>query len=394
MALLKIKENIFYVGVQDWDRKIFDELIPLPEGTSYNSYIIKGSEKTVLIDSVDPAKKELFFENLSKLNLTKIDYIVANHAEQDHSGSIPFVLERYPSAKVVTNQKCKDFLKELLLIDDGKFIVVNDMETLSLGNKTLEFHLTPWVHWPETMVTYLKEDKILFSCDFFGSHFASSDLFVKDDFEVYKGAKRYFAEIMMPFRIQIRKNIERVEKLDLSMIAPSHGQIYKNPKFIIDAYKDWISDSVKKEVLIPYVSMHDSTLKMVNHLIDVLTEKGFRVLPFNLSKSDIGEYTMALVDASTIIVASPMVLAGPHPLAVYGTFLTNLLRPKTKYLGIVGSFGWGGKFVETLKDLVGGLKVELLEPVFIKGFPKDADFKLLDNLADTLDTKHKEANIL
>lgn len=393
MATLSIKENLFYVGVQHWDRRIFDELIPLPEGTSYNSYVVKGSEKVALIDTADPSKRELFIENLNKLDLSKIDYIVANHAEQDHSGLIPEVLKKFPTARVVTNQKCKDFLKDLLKIDDSKFQIISEGESLSLGDKTLEFYLTPWVHWPETMVTYLKEDKILFSCDFFGSHFASSDLFVKDDHEVYKGAKRYFAEIMMPFRIQIRKNIEKVEKLDISMIAPSHGQIYKNPSFIIEAYKDWTSDNVKKEILIPYVSMHESTLKMVDYLTDILTEKGFRVLPFNLTNSDIGEYAMSLVDASTVIVASPTVLAGPHPAAVYGTYLTNLLRPKTKFLGIIGSFGWGGKLVETLKDMVGNLKVDLLEPVLVKGFPGCSDFELLDKLASDLENKHRDANI-
>ena len=302
-------------------------------------------------------------------------------------------MDTYPQAKVVTNQKCKDFLKDLLEIDDAKFLTIGDKDTLSLGNKTLEFHLTPWVHWPETMVTYLKEDKILFSCDFFGSHYASSELFVSDEPKVFSGAKRYFSEIMMPFRPQVKKNVERVETLDLKMIAPSHGQVYKNPKAIIEAYKEWISDNVKKEVLIPYVSMHGSTLKMVNYLVDLLTEKGFIVKPFNLSTIDIGNYAISLIDASTIIVASPTVLAGPHPLAVYGTFLTNLLRPKTKFLTVVGSFGWGGKMIETLKDMVSNLKVELIEPVLIKGVPKKSDYQLLDKLVLDLDKKHQELGI-
>ena len=196
MTAREIKKDIFYVGAQDWDRELFDELIPLAEGTSYNSYFVKGKEKNLLIDTVDPAKTEVLVENLKSLGVDRIDYIVSQHAEQDHSGSIPKILELYPQAKVVTNVKCKEFLKSLLLIDESKFITVDDGTELSLGDKTLKFILTPWVHWPETMSTYLKEDKILFTCDFFGSHVASSELFVGDKTaRALEGAKRYYAEI-------------------------------------------------------------------------------------------------------------------------------------------------------------------------------------------------------
>ena len=163
MRKIEIKPGIFSVGSIDRDRRLFDELIPLPDGTSYNAYIIKGSEKTVLIDTVDPTKEQELIANLKKMGIEKIDYVISHHGEQDHSGTIPKVLEVYPDAKVVTNQKCKELLKILLLVPEEKFITVNDREIMSLGNKTLEFIFTPWVHWPETMVTYLMEDNILFS---------------------------------------------------------------------------------------------------------------------------------------------------------------------------------------------------------------------------------------
>ena len=161
MALHKITPQVYSVGARDWNRRLFDALVPLPDGTSYNAYLIKGSEKTVLIDSVDPPKAEELLNHLKRLNVDTLDYIIANHAEQDHSGAIPAVLDAYPESRVVTNPKCKDFLVEHLLIAGDKFITISDGETLSLGDKTLEFLLTPWVHWPETMVTYLKEDRIL-----------------------------------------------------------------------------------------------------------------------------------------------------------------------------------------------------------------------------------------
>ncbi|MGQ4891660.1 MAG: FprA family A-type flavoprotein [Candidatus Njordarchaeia archaeon] len=394
MVVRKIKPSIFSVGAIDWDRRLFDELIPLPDGTSYNSYLIKGSEKIALIDTVDPSKEGELVENLNKLGIKKIDYIIANHAEQDHSGSIPRILELYPKAKVVTNSKCKEMLIDLLLIPEGKFITVNDGEIISLGDKTLEFIMAPWVHWPETMFTYLKEDKILFTCDFLGSHYATSDLFVTDEERVYMAAKRYYAEIMMPFATMIKKHLERIEKLSVDIIAPSHGPIYNNPNFIINAYKEWVSDEVKNEVIVIYVSMHGTTAQMVKHLVSALIERGITVKQFNLTKTDIGELAMALVDAATIIIASPTVLTGLHPLVVYATYLANVLKPKAKFASIIGSYGWGGRTVEQVKGMLTNLKLELLKPVIVKGYPREENLRELDGLAETILQKHKELGII
>lgn len=392
MAVRQLTPNVHYVGTIDWDRRIFDELIPLPDGTSYNAYIVKGSEKTALIDSVDPEKEMELLANLHELGIEKLDYIITNHAEQDHSGAIPLILEHFPEAVVVTNQKCKSFEIDHLYIHDSKFKVIHDGDTLSLGDKTLKFVMTPWVHWPETMVTYLIEDHILFSCDFFGSHFATSKIYAEDNPKVIEGAKRYYAEIMMPFRATIRKNIEKISEFGIKMIAPSHGPIWKSPDTIINAYKEWISEKVKNEVVIPYVSMHESTRVMVDYLIDKLIKKGVCVKPFNLTKTDTGELAMSLVDTATVVLASPMVLAGAHPAAVYATFLMNALRPKTKFVGVIGSYGWGGKMVEQLQSLLGNLKVEYFDPVLVKGRPLEEDFKELDKLIKSIMEKHKNLN--
>jgi flavorubredoxin len=390
----EIKPNVYAVGAIDWDRRLFDELIPLPDGTSYNSYLIKGSDKIALIDTVDPHKTHVLLDNLVKAGVDRIDYVISHHAEQDHSGSLPDVLLLYPDAKVVTNAKCKAMLMDLLRIEDEKFIVVEDGQELSLGNKTLKFVLTPWVHWPETMGTYLAEDKILFSCDFFGSHLATSSLFVEDEMMVYECAKRYYAEIMMPFRAPIKNNLKKLEAFDIQIIAPSHGPVYQRPKFIIDAYKEWVNDEVKNEVVVAYVSMHESTREMVEHLVDALAERGIKVRQFNLTGVDIGELAMVLVDAATVVIGSPTVLVGAHPSAAYAAFLTNALRPKTRFVSIIGSFGWGGKMVEQLSGMLGNLKVEVIEPVITKGVATDKDFVSLDLLADKIAAKHKEIGIL
>ncbi len=386
----ELKPNIYAVGAIDWDRRLFDELIPLPDGTSYNSYLIKGSEKTALIDTVDPTMTDVLIRNLKGLEVGGIDYVVANHAEQDHSGSLPKILDLYPGAKVVCTPKCKDLLMDLLLIPEDKFITVADRETLSLGNKTLEFIHAPWVHWPETMLTYLREDHVIFTCDFLGSHLATSGLFVTDEARVYEAAKRYYAEIMMPFRTTIRKNLERIKSLEIEIIAPSHGPAYDKPEFILNAYRDWTSDAVKNEVIIPYISMHGSTKKMVDYFTEALIDRGITVKQFNLSEPDIGKLAMALVDAATVVLGSPTVLVGPHPKVVYAACLANALRPKLKFASIIGSYGWGSRMVEQLTGMLPNLKLEILEPVVIKGVPKEADFGALDRLADEIMNKHKE----
>lgn len=392
MKARKIREGIWWVGAVDWDRRLFDSLIPIPDGTSYNAYLIQGSEKTVLLDTVDPSMTDILFSQLE--DVPNIDYIIAHHAEQDHSGTLPHILDKYRNAKVVTTPKGKEILIDLLPISEGKFITVEDGETLSLGNRTLKFIYTPWVHWPETMVTYLEEEKILFSCDFFGSHLATTDLYVTDEAKVYEAAKRYYAEIMMPYRTIIHKNLEKIKSYKIDLIAPSHGPVYDKPMSIIDAYQNWVSGEPRNVAVLPYVSMHGSTKKMVECLVSALVERGVTVQRFDLTVTDIGKLAIALVDASTIIIGTPTVIAGPHPNAIYVAYLANTLRPKLKFASIIGSYSWGGKAAEQLRGMLSNLKVEVLDPVLCKGFPREADFKALDKLAATIAEKHKEHNLL
>jgi flavorubredoxin len=389
----ELRTNVYSIRAIDWDRRLFDELIPLPEGTTYNAYLIEGSEKTALLDTVDPTKTDVLVNSLASSGIDKIDYIVSHHAEQDHSGSIPAILARYPDARVVTNAKCKAMLVDLLRIEPERFLVVEDGQTLSLGDKTLQFLDVPWVHWPETMATYLQEDKILFPCDFFGSHLATSSLYVDDEPLAYESAKRYYAEIMMPFRSVIKKNLEKVGRFEIETIAPSHGPVHNRPGYIIDAYKDWTGDKVKNEVVLAYVSMHESTKKMVEHFANALIRRGVVVRQFNLTSTDLGRLAIALVDAATVVLGSPTVLTGAHPKAAYAAFVANALRPKTRFASIVGSFGWGGKMVEQLTGLLANMKVELLTPVIAKGQPKEEEFLALDMLADQILAKHREIGI-
>ena len=388
----EIRPGVYWVGATDWDRRLFDSLIPLPDGTSYNSYLVKGSQKTALVDTVDPSMQDTLTNNLNQLGIGNIDYLIANHAEQDHSGAIPLVLEKYPGAEVVATPRCKGMLIDLFMIPEEKFVTVNDKDTISLGDRTLEFIHAPWVHWPETMLTYLREDRILFTCDFFGSHLATTDLYVTDEGQVYEAAKRYYGEIMMPFRTNIQKNLERIREYAIDIIAPSHGPMYDRPDFITKAYQSWAFGEPRNIVVLPYVSMHDSTRSMVEYLVEALVQRGVTVRQFDLTVTDIGKLAMSLVDAATVVLGTPTVLAGAHPNVAYAAFLANALRPNLKFASIIGSYGWGGKAVEQLLGMIPNLKVELLEPVISKGLPKEADFGALDSLADTIAQKHKEHN--
>jgi len=388
MKARQIRTNVYWVGAIDWDRRLFDALIPLPDGTSYNAYLVQGSQKVTLIDTVDPTMTKVLMAYLEDIPV--IDYVIANHAEQDHAGSIPQVLAKYPNAKVVTTPKGKDILMALLLVPEDKFITVNDGETLSLGNKTLEFIHAPWVHWPETMLTYLREDHILFPCDLFGSHLATTDFYVSNEGQVYEAAKRYFAEIMMPFRTSIEKHLEKLNGYKIDVIAPSHGPMYDKPPFIMEAYRSWVFGPPKNIVALPYISMHGSTQKMVEYFVGALTDRGVTVNQFNLAATDIGKLAMALVDAATMVIGTPTVLVGPHPNIAYAALLANALRPRLQFISIIGSYGWGSKAVEQLTGMIPNLKAEVLAPVLIKGFPREEDFKALDNLASTIAKKHKE----
>lgn len=236
------------------------------------------------------------------------------------------------------------------------------------------------------MFTYLKEDGILFTYDFMNSHLATSELFAHEE-AVYREAKRYYAEIMISFRSAIKKNLEKIRNLRLEIVAPSHGPIFVGFDVIINAYKGWVSDEMKNLTIIPYVSMYGKTSKMVDYLVSALIKRGIGVKPFNLTRTDIGE--LALVDAATAVIASLTVLAGPHPSVVHAAYLINLLRPKLKFVSIIGSYGWGGRTVEFMKGILSNLKAEFIEPVIVRGFPRAEDLKTLDVLVEEIYERHK-----
>lgn len=393
MTIREMKPGVYSVGAIDWERRVFDALVPLPFGTSYNSYLVQGSEKTALVDTVDPTYEEELIRNLVRLNVDTIDYVVVNHAEQDHSGSLPMILELFPRAEVYSTAKGRELLGLLLDVPSERCRVVKDGDTLSLGDRTLQFLETPWVHWPDTMLTYLQEDKVLFSGDFLGSHMATGSLYTSDPATLYGLAKLYYAEIMMPFRSSINTYLQRIAGMEIDCIAPSHGPVHDRPSFILDAYADWASDRVANRVVIPYTSMHGTTRDMVRYLTDALIRRAVDVEPLDLASDDTARLATAIVEPATIVIASPTVLFGPHPKVVAALYLINLLRPKIRYMSLIGSFGWGGATLQRVNDLLGQLKLEQLDPVLVKGYPREQDYQALERLADEIAEKHRALGI-
>jgi len=385
----EIRDRIWWMGAMDWDRRWFDALVPTPEGTSYNAWLVRGSRATALLDTVDGAFADRLLGQLAEVD--RVDYVVAHHAEQDHSGALPAVLQRFPEARVLCTPRCATFLQDLLPVPGDRLRPVADGEEVSLGDRTLRFLHMPWVHWPETMVTHLPEEGILFSCDFFGSHLATPELVVDAD-RLLEPARRYYAEIMMPFRGQIAKHLQRVSGLGLSLICPSHGPMHPDPAFIVDTWSRWVSAPPRNAVLIPYVSMHGSTGRLVDRLVASLASRKIPATPANLLVTDLGALAMALVDPMTVVFASPVVLNGLHPLVQQAAYTASLLKPKARHVAMMSSFSWGGRLEEQLQGILSGWKVEFLPGVACKGLPREDALAAVDALADAIASRHRSAD--
>ncbi|MHA2494413.1 MAG: FprA family A-type flavoprotein [Candidatus Hodarchaeales archaeon] len=389
----EIRTGIYWVGAIDWNRRLVDSLTPVPEGTSYNAYLIHSDDKTVLLDTVDRRKEQVLLARLEQV--PTIDYIVIHHAELCHSGSLPAILEKYPKAKVLTTDRAKKILIDHLRLGKEQIQTVSDGETLSLGRRTLKFIHTRFVHWPETMVTYVPEEKLLFTCDLFAAHIATSNLYAGDDYHVYQAAKRYYAEILMHYRNpMVQRVLEKLNSLNIDFIAPGHGPIYDEPTKIQEIYNDWVFSKPKNLVFLPYISMYGSTKIMVDYFIEVLLERGIRVHALNLEEEqDLGKLAVALVDPATIVLATPTTMGGPHPFHVALLYLISILKPKARLLSLIGSYGWARIINKTFGEMTAKLNIEILDPVLSKGPPEKEDFQALDKLVASIAKKHEEEGL-
>ncbi|MCQ6963024.1 FprA family A-type flavoprotein [Methanolobus chelungpuianus] len=383
----EISDSIFWVGSKDWNRRMFDALIPLPDGTSYNAYLIKGSRGTALIDSVNPGFEGELLDKLRSLTDAEVlDYVIMNHAEPDHANAIKAVMDVSSEAKLVTTRKGARMAQVFYKIPEQRLVIVKDGDTLELGGRTLHFIEAPWLHWPETMFTYVEENKVLFPCDYFGAHTAAG--FYDDEVEnLIPVAKRYFGEIMMPFKGKGAQALERISGLDICMIAPSHGPIYRNPERILDMYRIWTAGETQEKAILVYASMWGATEKMIKAMAETLMSEGIQISYFNLLNSDIGDIARELVDSRAIVLGTPTVLGEMHPLAVYATHLVKILKPPLRYGAALSSYGWGGGAVRQLSEMLKPTKIEVVGAIEINGPASDEDFANIASLGKELAAK-------
>jgi flavorubredoxin len=347
-------------------------------------------EKTVLIDTVNPGFEKELEEKINQISdLTKIDYIVMNHAEPDHAGSIPYLMERNNKALLVTTEKGAKMAQVYYKVPVERIKTVKDNEQLNIGGKTLRFIEAPWLHWPETMFTYLEENKVLFPCDFLGEHTAFG--FYEDDIEeLIPFAKRYFGEIMMPFRNMGAKALEKIKDIEIVIIAPSHGPIHKDPSKILDAYRKWTSGETQGKVIVVYASMWGSTKAMIETMTETLLAEGVKVSLYDLASSDIGDVAKDLVDSRAIVLGAPTVLGNLHPIALYVAFLVKALRPPLKYGVVLSSYGWNGGALKQASELLGPTKIEVVGALEINGPPSKEDHEKVTEIGKRLSAKVME----
>jgi len=387
----EIVPHVYWVGVKDWSRRIFDALIPLPQGTSYNAYLVMGKKATALIDTVNPGFEEDLWQKISALIDPEqhLDYVIMNHAEPDHAGAIPWLLAKVPKAKVVLTEKGRDMAARLYHIPEERMKVVRNGESLDLGGKTLTFYEVPFVHWPETMFTFLLEDKVLFPCDFFGAHTAKG--FYSDGVpDIEKLTKSYFAEIMMPYRRAAQHALEQAMFSKPAMIAPSHGPIWQQPETVLTWYQKWVTGETEPKVLVAYVSMWGATERLVQAAVETLREANLSTTVYNLATLDLGSFCADLVDSRALVFGAPTVLGGLHPLASFALNLLRMLKPPLRFALFLSSYGWGGGAARQVQDALESLGLELVAFVDVPGQPRAAELQEVKKAAQKLTQKVSE----
>jgi flavorubredoxin len=396
--ILRLSSNIFWVGVNDIETPLFEGLWSIPEGVSYNSYLVKGSEKTALIDSVHEKKAQEHFEKIGQLtDLSKIDYLIVNHMEPDHTGAIPALLKKATNTKVVYTPIAQSIFKRFYAMDPPSVVVRGDDSIISLGDKALRFIQTPWLHWPETMSTYIVEDKVLFCCDAFGAFkklpegtIMESDIDMEKQ-NVCECSQKYFASVFYGQREWVQKALDKFNKmnLEIKVLAPSHGPVYtRSVKETLSRWSAWSRSAFKKTVVIVYGSMYGMTAKCVDAISSGIADAGGTSRSFNLSQVKPVTALTALVEAPALIVGSSTY---EHEIFPKVTDFLNLLKVKKfsdRLAGTFGSFGWSGEATRKIASELADLGFEMgSEPLPIYGSPTDEDLQKAHQLGKAVAEK-------
>ena len=389
MSVREIKENVFWVGAVDWNIRDFHGY-STDQGTTYNAYLIKD-EKIALFDTVKRNfKDELLFHIGEVTDPEKIDYIIVNHVEMDHSGSLPEMIDLIKPEKIFCSKNGMKAMIDHFHQEEWPFEVVKTGDSISLGSKTVTFIETPMLHWPDSMFSYIKEDKMLISSDAFGQHLASAERFADevDQCDLVHNATKYYANILMLFSPNVQRLLGKVGELglEIDMIAPDHGLIWReNPGFIIDYYARWSSPTLANKALVIYDSMWQSTELMAKSICSEIAKGGVEVKLLNLKTNHRGDIMTEVLDAKALIFGSPTLNNGMLP--GMGDFLTYLkgLRPKGQIAAAFGSFGWSGEAVKHINGYLEDMKLELAHPgLKVKNVPREEDLAACRELADAV----------
>ncbi len=367
MREIQINENVWYVGENDRRKELFENNWPLPKGVSYNSYLINDS-KTALIDTVELGSAGDYINKIGRiLDGKQLDYMVINHLEPDHASMITSVLAAYPNVKLVGNAQTFKVLQLYYNIPDSKFHIVKDAEELPLGDTTLKFFITPWVHWPETMMTYEVSNQILFSCDAFGG-FGTLDGGIFDtqnNFEedyLYE-MRRYYSNIVAKYSNMVQKALAKLGTLPVQMIAPSHGLVWKTPAKVIGLYDKWSRYEAENGVVIAFASMYGNTEHMADHLGSLLGNKGIPVKTFDVSKTHVSYILNEIWRYKCVVLGTCAYNTKMHPMMEHLCNEIDLSQPKERVWALFGSSTWNGAGVKSLKKFTEEQGYQVLSPV-------------------------------
>lgn len=388
----KVTESITWVGVRHPDLKIFDELFPTHNGTTYNSYIVRGQQKTALIDTVKAPFTDEFLDKVEEVvGLDQIDLVVISHTEPDHSGALGRLLQGRPELPVYCSRPSQSFLNQLLNHPFNAH-VVSDGEEIDLGGLTLKFILAPYLHWPDTIFTYAVEEGVLFPCDAFGTHYCASKLFDDEIPDFSKDFHFYFDCIMRPFKDKIRDAVAKVDKLDLKMICPSHGPIRRiDPKAVVDSYRRWSAlppQQAKPRALMLTLSSHGNTHSMGAAMQDELEAQGFNVVVMRMCEMRDGDLRDELELADLVIVGSSTINRDAPPQVWHALSLFSLVTPKAKVAGAFGSFGWSGEAVKFIEERLKSLRFKIPVPgLTLRFVPTEENLQECRDFASQLATQ-------
>ena len=388
---MKIADNVYYVGVSNPTLRVFDIIMCTEYGTTYNSYLVKGADKTALIDGAHKGFEANFQENVEAItDFANIDYMVVNHTEPDHSGAIRLVIEKNPDIVVYGTAACLKNLDNIVRLPFNR-VAVKDGDTLELGGKTLTFCVSPNIHWPDTMMTYLAEDKILFSCDFLGAHFAEPTMYVHKAYkkELYeKEFKVYYDAIMGPFAKFVIRALDRIKDLDIALVCPSHGPMIMGGdiQVAMDTYRKWATPEEKtdKTVAIYYVSAYGYTRQMCQYLAKKLEAKGLVVSAFDVIKTDAADIAAHLEDDCLVFGSPTLNRAALKPVLDVISSIDAVSAAGRPY-ATLGCFGWSGEACAQLNDRCNSIKMKQVgESVRSQFTPTDEVWAQLDTLADQI----------